>query len=231
MQRGIWKQDGEDNGMFSPRVGSRSGRWRWWQQSSTLVTTINGTPPLFLQSWSLPLWRIKRCMRGVRTAGYKREGEGMTSTHAVQERWWRRWTRCYYCGFRETARHTGIATVYCWKAGHHHSREEALEIWFMIKKHRRRIILPQHGKDTSDEMKHAAANRDCCWARIHFCEEKGGRVGAAAMGKREEEGHPSDGGRGGDGMLLLWCLREGERRRWGGFIAAAAACVHAIEVK
>jgi len=81
------------------------------------------------------------------------------------------------------------------------------------KKHRRRIILPQHGKDTSDEMKHAAANRDCCRARIHFCGEKGGRVGAAAMGKREEEGHPSDGGRGGDGMLLLWCLREGERRR------------------
>jgi len=29
-------------------------------------------------------------------------------------------------------------------------------------KHRRRIILPQHGKDTSDEMKHAAANWDCC---------------------------------------------------------------------
>jgi hypothetical protein len=50
-------------------------------------------------------------------------------------------------------------------------------------------------------------------AAVFFCGEKGGRVGAAAMGKREEEGRPTDGGRGGDGMLLLWCLREGERRR------------------
>jgi hypothetical protein len=62
-------------------------------------------------------------------------------------------------------------------------------------------------------MKHAAANQDRCCAGILFCGQKVGRVGAAAMGKREEEGCPTDGGRGGDGMLLLWCLREGERRR------------------
>ena len=100
----------------------------------------------------------------------------------------------------------------------------------MIKKHRRRIILPQHGKDTSDEMKHAAANRDCCWARIHFCGEKGGRVGAAALGKREEVGCPSDGGRGEEmGCSVSGaCMRErgGDE---GGFIAAAAACEHANE--
>ena len=99
----------------------------------------------------------------------------------------------------------------------------------MIKKHRRRIILPQHGKDTSDEIKHAAANRDCCWARIHFCGEKGGRVGAAALGKERRRGaHLMEGGEEMGCSCSGACMRErgGDE---GGFIADAAACEHANE--